>query len=182
MLNLEIANCFLTIGIVFFAYMQWRCADIQRKTEIFKYRTKHLQDLKDIWNKIFENINYIKGYKASYIKPDNYNFIYNLLLKTLDNHLAFTKCFYPKFIYNQEKELIKEIISIIPKPAIDATIFDLDINKLDIVNDKYQELCQSCFDSIACNTLLKRIAKSLNRRIKKIKKFVYGIKNLSRGL
>ena len=58
----NITNCILTIGIVVFAYLQWKCSDMQRETELFKYRIQHIQDLKAIWEEINQNIEVVTFY------------------------------------------------------------------------------------------------------------------------
>ena len=148
-LNIENINCLLTIGIVVFAFLQWQCTDIQRKTELFKYRVQHLQELKKIWNELMQNINYIPRYKAVYNIHEDAKLQYEEIFNTLSEHLAYTKCYYTRSIYEQEKEFIELLLKIIPNPAIEASIFSLDIEKFDIISQKYKDLCNSCFDAIA---------------------------------
>lgn len=144
----NITNCILTIGIVVFAYLQWKCSDMQRETELFKYRIQHIQDLKAIWEEINQNIEYISGYKANYIIPGNYSNVYNKLFKALDDHLAFTRCYFDTKIYTQEQEFIKLLSGLIPPVFVDATIYHMDINEFDALNEKFKQLCNSYFETI----------------------------------
>lgn len=142
----DVTNILLTFGIVLFAFLQWKCSDMQRKTELFKYRIQHIQDLKAIWKEINQNIEYISGYKANYIIPKNYKIVYNVLFKTLDDHLAFTRCYFGTKIYTQEQEFIKLLSGLIPPVFIDATIYHMDVKEFDNLNEKFKQLCNSCFE------------------------------------
>lgn len=144
----DIVNCVLTLGIVIFAFLQWKCTEIQRKTELFKYRVNHIQELKTQWLSLGENIDYVKGYKASFNIPQDYKLYYKRLSKILDDHLAFTKCYFSKDIYLQEKEFIEKLTDVIPVPDVDASICQMEVVKFDIVNEKFEKLCNDCFATI----------------------------------
>lgn len=148
MLITNIINCLLTVGIVTFAFLQWRCSDKQRKTELFKYRIKHIQELKSLWLQLSENIDYVKGYKASFNVPADYKPYYKRLSKILDDHLEFTKCYFSKDVYLQEEEFVSSLFDIIPGANVDASICQMEVAKFDILNEKFEKLCNDCFATI----------------------------------
>lgn len=151
MIVTNIINCMLTIGIVLFAYLQWKCSDMQRKTELFKYRIQHIQDLKVIWKEMYKNIDYIRGYRADYIIPENYSNVYTKLFKALDDHLAFTRCYFDEQIYKQEQKLIELLSGAIPIPSLDATIYHMNKEEFEIINEEFKKLCDSCVNTMVCN-------------------------------
>ncbi len=147
---INIINCFSTISIVLFAFLQWKCSNIQRKTILFKYRVQHIQDLKAIWIDLYKNIDYISGYRADYIIPEGYSNIHNKLFKKLDDHLAFTRGYFENKIYKQEQKLIELLSEVIPSPTIDATIYHMNKDKFEIVNEEFKKLCNSYVNTISC--------------------------------
>lgn len=152
-ISTNIINCLLTVGIVVFACLQWKCSDMHRKTELFKYRVQHIQDLKAIWKEMHKNIDYISGYRADYIRPENYSNIYNKLFKTLDDHLAFTLCYFDRKTYLQEQEFIKLVSEIIPSPSLEGTIYHMEIDKFNILNEKFKQLYNRYFDILATDEI-----------------------------
>lgn len=148
MVATNIINCLLTVGIVVFACLQWKCSDMQRKTELFKYRVQHIQDLKAIWKEMHKNIDYIRGYRADYIIPENYSNVYDKLFKTLDDHLAFTRCYFDEEIYKQEQKFIELLPGVLPVPSIDATIYHMNRNEFEIINEEFIKLCNACLNTM----------------------------------
>lgn len=144
----NIINCFLTLGVVIFACLQWKCSNMQRKTQLFKYRIRHIQELKEFRQVFCQNMDYVSGVRAKYIIPKDYSNEYEKIFKFLDEHLAFTSCYFDKELQELEKEFISLIKEILPAQTEDITLCDIGIDKFQYLCDKYEYLFQTFVDKI----------------------------------
>lgn len=46
------------------------------------------------------------------------------------------------------KEFIKLLSDLIPPVFIDTTIYHMDVKEFDNLNEKFKQLCNSCFETI----------------------------------
>lgn len=136
---LAITNCILTLGIVIFAFLQWLCSNSLRKTELVKYKIKHIHDFKNFWNDFMENMDYVANYRAKFNIPQDYQMEYNKIFKFLDEHLDFSKFYFTKNIAAKEQEFVELLKNILPNPTADASICDMK-NEFDKIQQSYTEL------------------------------------------
>lgn len=142
----DIVNCLLTLGIVFFAFMQWKCSDIQRKNELFKYRVNHLQELKNFWESLNKNMNFIRNEYIKYNLPENYEAEYNYLDKFFEEHALYTNCYFNNELYDIEQKFIKMLFELLPPSYIDATIYNIDKTKFKNLTTLYNQLYNTCLN------------------------------------
>jgi hypothetical protein len=135
-------NCALTFGIVVFACLQWICSDKTRKTELFKYRIKHIQDFKTFWDELHKNIIYIAQVKAEYIITSDYPEERYKILKFLDDHSEFTSCYFNENIYKKELEFTRNLGNLLPQSNVDATNCKMNLSEFENIENNYKELLQ----------------------------------------
>lgn len=142
MLYVSIINCILTAGIVYYAFMQWKCSENQRKIQLFQYRIGHIQELKTLWNKFCNDVDFVVGNRAKYIRPENYNNKYYEMSRFLDTHAEFTKCYFGENLYQQEIEIINLLFELLPPSYQDFTSLDMDKKKFEMLNNKISNFCK----------------------------------------
>ena len=138
----QTVNCILTGGIVIFAYLSWLCAKEQKELYIKTLRTKHIEELRQIWEMFYKNLEYIQTIRAIYTITKEYPKERFELETKLRVHLSFTGCYFSIKIKEKETKFRNEILALLPDGNIDATSVRFDIKKFDNVVKEYNELTE----------------------------------------
>lgn len=136
----NVINSLLTLGIVIFAFLQWKCSNMQRNTELLKYRIKHILELKNFWKEFCKDKKYTSNGIVQYVIPKDYPSKYEIIVQFLDEHLAFTQCYFNTDLYTLEKSFISLIENILPVKYVDTTIFDIKEEEFNKIQEMYKNL------------------------------------------
>lgn len=141
----------LTFGLLICAVAQFYNAHVHSKVEMYKLKLKHLQELKDKWNCLLNNIYYAQSYKAKLGLTDDYKTFYKDFELFLDAHLTFTKFLFKSNTYELEKEFVSALLKLLPAEYTVATSVNLCTTDFDNAVKLYNEFLNESFKEIRFN-------------------------------